>query len=65
VKGKKFLGWGFLLLTLFRPGFEKIYSGRGGEHPPWKIDLGVSDPNSFINSQLYIYKEHISKRTGV
>ena len=54
--------------TLFRPGFENPYSGQGGgaeKTPPWKIDHGVSDQNSFSHSQLYIYRDHISKRIGV
>ena len=31
----------------------------GGFHPPpiWKTHFGVSDPNYFLHSQVYIYKE--------
>ena len=52
------------LLTLFPTAYFFRGSHGGGWNPPplWKIHFGVSEPNSFLHSQLYIYKELRSKR---
>ena len=46
--------------------FSWLPRGRGWITPPlWKIHFGVSEPNSFLHSHLYIYRQLKSKRTSL
>ena len=42
--------------------FSRLPRGGVSHTPPWKINLEVSEPNSFLHSQWYICKELRSKR---